>query len=173
MIAKVLTVKEELEQAARLRYEVFVEHLQWVPGNPERLERDCHDIDSEQVGVFEGPKLLGVCRITPYGKPWMLTKSFSWYTGPIDPDSFELSRLAVDLTVKKPKEILSRLFYYMAHITTNPWCYTITTHRRVPAYRRMGIIFEELDRHLYDEWAVVIKIDALNTPWRTILERSL
>lgn len=172
MITKMLRTPEEFEKAARLRYEVFVEHLQWVPGNPERLERDCHDIDSAQVGVFEGPKLLGVCRITPSGKPWMLTKSFSWYTGPIDPDSFELSRLAVDLS-ERPKRIIARLFYYLAEYTTKPWAYSITTHRRVPAYRRMGIIFEELDRRLYDEYAVVIKIDVFNTPWRQILERSL
>lgn len=172
MITRTLRTPEELEQAARLRYEVFVEHLQWVPGNPERLERDCHDIDSEQVGVFEGPELLGVCRITPYGKPWMLTKPFSWYTSPIDPDSFELSRLAVDLS-ERPKPIIARLFYYVAEYTTKPWAYAITTHRRVPACRRMGIIFEELDRHLYDEYAVVIKVDMFNTNWKQILERSL
>lgn len=173
MITRTLRTPEELEKAARLRYEVFIEHLQWAPGNPERLERDCHDEDSSQVGVFEGPKLLGVCRITPYGKPWMLTKSFSWCTGPIDPDSFELSRLAVGLTVKKPRIILARLFYHVAEYTTKPWAYAITTHRRVPAYRRMGIIFEELDRHLYNEYAVVIKVDMFNTNWKQILERSL
>ena len=172
MITRILRTPEELEKAARLRYEVFVEHLQWVPGNPERLERDCHDEDSSQVGVLEGYKLLGVCRITPYGKPWMLTKSFSWYAGLVDPDSFELSRLAVDLSVH-PRPILARLFYHVAEYTTKPWAYAITTHRRVPAYRRMGILFEELDRHLYDEYAVVIKIDVYNTPWRSILERSL
>lgn len=170
MISKILG-PEEMEQAYRLRHDVFVDKLKWVPGNIERLERDQYDEGSVHIGVFEDLDLVGYCRFTPYGKPWMLTGEFDWYKGPIDPESVEFSRLATDPTATYQRVILAELFYEASRQIKTPWAYAETTHRRIPVYRRMGIVFEELDRHLYDEWAVVIKIDMLNTPWRAIKER--
>lgn len=171
MISKILTTPEELHKAARLRHEVFVEKLQWVTGNNERLERDRYDEHSVHIGVFDGSKLVGYCRFTPWGKPWMLTGEFDWYKGPIEADSVEFSRLTTDPTATNQRAILAQLFYETSLHVTTAWDYAETTHRRIPVYRRMGLVFEELDRHLYDEWVVVIKVDRLATPWRTIKER--
>ena len=170
MIAKVLA-PEEMEQAYRLRHDVFVDRLKWVPGSPGRLERDKYDKYATHIGVYEGPKLIGYCRFIPYGKPWMLTGEFDWYKGSIESDSVELSRLALDVTVPNQRYILAFLFYETSRHIPEPWVYVETTHRRVPVYKRMGLVFEELDRHLYDEWAVVLKINTQHTPWRAIKER--
>lgn len=171
MIAKELTTSAELMLAARLRHEVFVDKLQWVPGNPGRLEMDRYDEHSVHVGAFEGAKLVGCCRFTPWGKPWMLTEVFDWYKGPIDSDSVEYSRLAVDPTAHNPRAILAELFYAATLLAAPTWVYAETTQSRIPVYRNMGIVFEELDQHLYDEWVVVIKIDVKRTPWHAIKER--
>jgi len=169
MITKILR-PEEMEQAYRLRHDVFVDKLKWVPGNPERLERDRYDEHSIHIGVF-ADKLVGYCRFIPYGKPWMLTGEFDWHKGPVDPDSVELSRLALDTSAPNQRALLATVFYGASQHYSCKWVYAETTHRRVPVYRRMGIVFEELDRHLYDEWAVVIKIDVQGTPWSAIKER--
>jgi len=173
MMSKLLSSPEELRQAARLRHDVFVEKLAWVPGNPERLETDRYDEHSKHVGLFSGPELVGYCRVIPYGKPWMLTGEFDWYKGPIDSDSAELSRLALSINMPNHRALLAELFYVTSLLFAYRWGYAETTHRRIPVYRRMGIMFEELDRHLYDEWAVVIKIDMQRTPWRAIKERYM
>ena len=171
MISKILTTPEEMEQAYRLRHEVFVDRLHWVHGNPERLETDRYDDHSTHVGIFDNDELVGYCRVIPWSRPWMLTGVFDWYKGPIDSNSVELSRLALDVSVPNQCALLAKLLYETSKYFNCKWVYTETTHRRVPVYRRMGIVFEELDRHLYDEWAVVIKIDVKGTPWRAIKER--
>jgi acyl homoserine lactone synthase len=171
MLVKLLTEPEELSKAYRLRHEVFVEKLRWVPGNPERLETDRYDEHSTHLGAFEGSDLVGYCRFTPYGKPWMLTGEFEWYKGPIDCDSTEFSRLATDPTAPNQRAILAELFYAASWLITTRWVYAETTHRRLPVYQRMGLVYSELDRHLYDEWAIVIKIDMKRTPWCAIKER--
>jgi N-acyl-L-homoserine lactone synthetase len=171
MITNILKTPEEMEKAYRLRHDVFVDRLHWVPGNPERLETDRYDEHSVHVGVFQDSALIGYCRFTPYGKPWMLTGEFDWYKGPIDNDSVELSRLALDTSAPHQRMILARVFHEASQHIASAWTYAETTHRRVPVYRRMGLVFEELDRHLYDEWAVVIKIDMKGTPWHAIKER--
>lgn len=99
-----LVVSPELQQiqaCRELRERVFAQELQWVKCSADGQERDAFDAGSVHVAVIHQWQVAGYLRITPYGKPWMLSECFSFLLEPgagceMAQDSLEVSRLAVE-----------------------------------------------------------------------------
>lgn len=98
---------EELLQAYRLRHQVFCENLGWVPPNPTGLEVDRYDSFATFVGLFsEENTLVGLIRLLPASRPFMLETEFSDLVSPDhrirkEADTVEISRLAIAPSSKK------------------------------------------------------------------------
>lgn len=99
--------EEEYLQAYRLRHHVFCETLGWVPSNPTGLEIDRYDSFATSLGLFsEENVLLGLIRLLPPNRPFMLESEFSDLVAPgyqirKEADTIELSRLAISPFVKR------------------------------------------------------------------------
>jgi len=77
-LIKTLTAPEDLEEAYRLRHDVFCDELKWVPPSANGIEIDAYDSFSELLGVFDGRRtLVGHIRLTPSPQPFMAEKEFS------------------------------------------------------------------------------------------------
>ena len=91
----------DLEAFQALRHEVFARELCWVPQRADALESDRYDAHSIHVGMRHGRCAAAYLRITPHHAPWMLFECFDFLLDSPDrceqqPDSIEISRLAVD-----------------------------------------------------------------------------
>lgn len=77
-LIKTLSAHEELEEAYRLRHDVFCDELKWVPPSPGGLEIDAYDSFSDLIGVFDSAgTLVGHIRLTPAPHPFMAEKEFA------------------------------------------------------------------------------------------------
>ena len=77
-LVKTLAAHEELEDAYRLRHDVFCDELKWVPPSSDGLEKDAYDRFSDLIGVFDSTQtLVGHIRLTPSPHPFMAEKEFS------------------------------------------------------------------------------------------------
>ncbi len=100
-IVKTLSAPEEMEEAYRLRHDVFSEELRWVPPSPEGLEKDTYDEFSHYIGVFsQSLELVGHLRFTTTPNPFMVEKEFAVLMPEGSrinkaPDVFEVTRLCV------------------------------------------------------------------------------
>lgn len=77
-LVKTLHTHEEMEEALRLRHEVFREELKWVPPSPDGLDLDEYDPYAKSIGIFNYRReLLGHVRLIHAPSPFMIEKDFS------------------------------------------------------------------------------------------------
>jgi acyl homoserine lactone synthase len=106
MTVKILTSQAELNQAFRLRHEIFAEELKWVPEDEFGLEIDRYDVNGVHFGVMDmDGNLLAYMRILPTSGPYMLENEFSFLVGRDHDirhsfDTAEISRLCVSRTAR-------------------------------------------------------------------------
>ena len=91
----------QLPACLELREAVFAHELGWVPHSVDGRERDQFDPFSVHVAVIHRWRPAGYLRLTPQGKPWMLSECFDFLHEPgisrnFESDSLEVSRLAVE-----------------------------------------------------------------------------
>jgi len=74
---RTITRTEELQQAYRLRHEVYCDTLRWVKPSPDGLERDCYDDCSVSLAAYgDEERLLGLARILTADHPFMIENEF-------------------------------------------------------------------------------------------------
>jgi len=83
-----------------LRERVFAQELNWVSASANGREIDEFDAHSIHVTVTHNAAAAGYLRLTPYGRPWMLTERFKFLLEQeelhnLQRNSLEISRLAV------------------------------------------------------------------------------
>lgn len=107
--AKELHEKSELEQAFRLRHEIFCRELGWVAPQGSGLEVDGYDLDAVHFGVFDGKGGLNAyLRLVITERPFMLEDIFGYLVGDghvlrKDPGTAEISRLCVSPDARERK----------------------------------------------------------------------
>jgi N-acyl-L-homoserine lactone synthetase len=173
MITKIVE-GTRLDACYRLRYKVFADKLRWIPENSDHLDTDGYDQHSVNIGAYDNDCLVGTCRITSYNLPWMLTDIFTWYDGPIEPDSVEFSRLAIgEGAAKYRRSVFAHLVHKAFECAQTLYAYAVTTAIRAKQFKSLGIVFDEIARHdSSTDSLVVIRIDNSKTDWDDILERS-
>lgn len=75
-LIKTLSTPEEMDAAFRLRHDVFVDELKWVPPSPDKREIDAYDKFAIPLGLFdlsaqtgEGLQLIGYVRLIQSNYP--------------------------------------------------------------------------------------------------------
>ena len=120
LLVKTLSAPEEMDQAYRLRHQVFSEELRWVPVTDEGLEVDEYDTRPvSYLGVFDCTgMLLGHCRLIAAPHPFMIDREFAGLLpegGGLErtPDTAEVTRLCVSRAKRKGEFVLrvSNLLY--------------------------------------------------------------
>lgn len=83
-LIKSLSTHEEMEAAFRLRHDVFVDELQWVPASPDGMEKDSYDSFAHPIGIFDlsaqtgkDLQLIGYVRLIPAPQLFMTEKEFA------------------------------------------------------------------------------------------------
>ena len=112
------TCKDHL-QAFQLRHAIYCSSLAWVKGRPDGLECDAYEEGSTSIGVFtEDNTLVGVVRLIPSERPFMLEQEFLPLVGPDhsikkQADTVEVTRLATRRTPRSqgPSLPISCLLY--------------------------------------------------------------
>ncbi|MBI5874895.1 MAG: GNAT family N-acetyltransferase [Deltaproteobacteria bacterium] len=108
-LIKTLSTHEEMEAAFRLRHEVFVDELKWVPASPDGMEKDGYDAFAHPIGVFdEWNKLIGYVRLIPAPQPFMIEKEFACLL-PKDMPFRKLSSMAESTRICIQKEYRTTL----------------------------------------------------------------
>lgn len=106
-VVKNLDSEMELEQAYRLRYDIFCRELGWVSARDDGREIDAYDNHSISLGVFtEEEGLIGFVRLIYSYMPMMIEKEFLQLVSPLhnirkEKDTVEVTRLAVKQPVRK------------------------------------------------------------------------
>lgn len=84
LLIKTLSAPEEMDAAFRLRHEVFVDELKWVPSSPDKREIDDYDKFAIPLGLFdlsaqtgEDMQLIGYVRLIQSNHPFMVEKEFA------------------------------------------------------------------------------------------------
>ena len=98
--AKNIVYADEIEQAYRLRHEVFSGELAWVPISSDGREVDAYDVHAEHFGVFRNHRIASYLRLVMPDYRFMLEKEFSCLVSPDHEirrasDTCEVSRLCV------------------------------------------------------------------------------
>jgi N-acyl-L-homoserine lactone synthetase len=98
--AKNIVYQNEVEQAYRLRHEVFSGELGWVPKASDGREVDSYDEHAEHFGVYRNHELLSYLRLVMPSYRFMLEKEFSCLVSSDHEiiktsDTCEVSRLCV------------------------------------------------------------------------------
>lgn len=95
----------------RLRWEIFVEQLNWIDGDRKnRIELDKYDKYAIHFGVFKGSRLVGYLRLLKAGNPegLLMENTFFqklWPRGfSIPADSMEISRFCIEGGFRRDKE---------------------------------------------------------------------
>lgn len=99
---------QDVEDAYRLRHEVFAKELRWVPLGDDGLEHDVYDAQAKHFGVFRDRKLLSYLRLVSPEHRYMLEKEFRALVSPDHdirkaPDTREVSRLCVSFDERGTK----------------------------------------------------------------------
>ena len=83
-LIKTLSAPEEMDAAYRLRHEVFVDELKWVPPSPDGMEKDGYDKFAIPIGLFDMSlqtggelHLIGFVRLIQSNYPFMVEKEFA------------------------------------------------------------------------------------------------
>ena len=84
LLIKTLSAPEEMDAAYRLRHDVFVDELKWVPPSPDKREIDDYDKFAIPIGLFDlsaqtGKELplIGYVRLIQSNYPFMVEKEFA------------------------------------------------------------------------------------------------
>jgi len=139
--------KEKIDKIHKLRHEVFVKKLAWVPSTPEEYERDSYDEYSLLFGVFKGEDIVGTARFTLHPWPFMLDKDFADmlnghplpYRGQA---AVELSRLGILPSMEDKKKsrrvamLLYRGLYEWSLRNAVRYWYLVSTERYISSLRR-------------------------------------
>ncbi len=106
-VVKNLDSERELEQAYRLRYDIFCLELKWVSARDDGREIDAYDNHSMSLGVFTGEEeLIGFVRLIYSYMPMMIEKEFLELVSPShnirkERDTVEVTRLSVKQPMRK------------------------------------------------------------------------
>jgi len=149
-LVKTLGTQGELEQAYRIRHTVFAEQLAWVPRVPLCLDTDKYDAWSTSIGVFDDACMVATMRITQAPAQFMLESEFGQaLLGGHEvrkvPDTFEISRFAVDPTMKTAGlsfslfMILLKGIYQWGRLHDSFMVYFVVEHRLLRAIQRLKI----------------------------------
>ncbi|MEK6598818.1 MAG: acyl-homoserine-lactone synthase [Deltaproteobacteria bacterium] len=83
-LIKTLSTHEEMDAAFRLRHDVFVDELKWVPASPDKREIDAYDKFAIPLGLFDlsaqtgdNLPLIGYGRLIQSSYPFMVEKEFA------------------------------------------------------------------------------------------------
>ncbi len=115
-----ITRTEDQIQAYTLRHHVFSQTLKWVPASKNGLDVDPYDLFAMTLGLFsEFGELLGLVRILPPHRPFMLEREFrslvpTGYRVRKERDTVELSRLVMAPSLRHKGALswkLSKLLY--------------------------------------------------------------
>jgi len=100
---RVLESAEDRHKGFRLRHAIYCDSLRWVKAQTDGLEKDEYEDGSTSLGVLtaEGA-LLGVVRMIPGSRPFMLESHFRSLVGPHHSvrkraDTAEVTRLATSI----------------------------------------------------------------------------
>jgi acyl homoserine lactone synthase len=121
-MGKVLTHKEELDKAYKLRYKIFCKELKWLPLNKEEKDIDKYDEYSIHFGVFSSEKLVAYSRIVLPDRFFMLEEVFKDllpenYSLRKEKDTVEISRVAIDQPFRSSNnsEIIKLLLFKLMY----------------------------------------------------------
>ncbi|MES2952964.1 MAG: acyl-homoserine-lactone synthase [Patescibacteria group bacterium] len=143
-----------LDQAYKLRQEVFTKRLKWVGQEDAQHEKDTYDEHSIVFGVFRNETLLGMVRIIDKPEHFMMHKDFlhlvhEKHSIRTENDTIELSRLVVDPSIQKTSlgNLVARLLYksvYQWSIANKKrYWYFASTERFVTSLKkRFGLVVE-------------------------------
>ncbi|GEM_PF-3155740 len=137
---------EEMEKIFKLRHDIFVKKLAWVPGHFEDFEHDEYDATSVFFGVFKGEELLATARMTPSTATFMIEKALAYTmegAEPIKkgPDTMEISRLGcsphiVDRTMRvRVSMLLYKAIYEWSRENKIRYWYLVSTEKYLGALR--------------------------------------
>ena len=99
LTVRVLESPADQHKAFALRHTIYCETLNWVKTQTDALERDDYEEGSTSLGVMtEDDELLGVVRMIPAGRPFMLEHGFQGLLDPLHrlrkcTDTAEVTRL--------------------------------------------------------------------------------
>ncbi len=140
----------QLAQSYRLRHKVFAEKLKWVPPSSDHVEVDMYDLWGATVGLLhENGTLLAMARLLPASGQFMLENEFrvllpSGYTMRKEPDTAEITRLAIDPDIQDPR-LSTRMMlavlkgiYQWAVENRIRYYYLEVEHRFLRALRMLG-----------------------------------
>lgn len=103
-LIKTLSTHEEMEAAFRLRHDVFVDELKWVPASPDGMEKDSYDSFAHPIGIFDEKNgLIGYVRLISAPNPFMIEKEFACLL-PKDKPFKKLSNMAESTRICVKKE---------------------------------------------------------------------
>lgn len=164
-LVKTLDSAWEVDAALRLRHDVFVDELRWVPPSPDGLEKDRYDAFAYPIGIFDDMnRLLGHVRLICSPDPFMIEKEFSRLL-PKDgvflktPSLAESTRICVSRDVRN-SHVMSMTLGHLLYKAIYHWCrlngiarlVTIVEKRYYVLLKRSKFPFEAVgDFHLLGE----------------------
>lgn len=117
-VIKNLDSERELEQAYRLRYDIFCRELKWVNARNDGREIDAYDNHSISLGVFTGEEeLIGFVRLIYSDMPMMIEREFLELVSPFhhirkERDTVEVTRLAIKQSMRKQSKRKTAMALY-------------------------------------------------------------
>ncbi|OHB25956.1 MAG: hypothetical protein A2542_01055 [Parcubacteria group bacterium RIFOXYD2_FULL_52_8] len=167
----------QMAKVHKLRNDIFVKKLAWVPGHYEDFERDEYDAYSIFFGVFKGEELLATARMTPSTGLFMIERALAYTMEGAKPiqkgeDTVELSRLGcspsiIDRTVRtKVSMALYKLLYEWSRENGIRYWYLVSTEAYLGAIRKkLGIPVAQIGKTFATEqgeeyYAAVIDLRA-------------
>jgi len=152
IVARLIEDEKERETAFKMRYEIFVTELGWIPGDQRKsLENEMKEIDkfdegSVFLGVFHNRELVAHTRITDHRSPWMFDTTFRHLlSSPIkkDNDTLESTRLFVPVQHRKMQKLNGMSFFY-----TKLLQYAEYEYCKVKKCEKVGVFTETVFRLL-------------------------
>lgn len=144
-VVKTLDAERELEQAYRLRYDIFCRELRWVSARNEGREIDAYDNHSIFLGVFtKEEELIGFVRLIYADMPMMLEREFLELISPLytirkRKDTVEVTRLAVKKEFRgKVGMTLYKGIYLWSLINGVRYLYLVVEKRNFRGLKIMG-----------------------------------
>jgi len=147
---RVLKSAEDQHKAFRFRHAIFCDSLHWVRAQTDGLEKDDYEEGSTSLGILTtADELLGIARMIPAHRPFMLEHSFRSLVGPLhsvrkSSDTAEVTRLATrpspDLYRKAPPIscLLYKAIYRWSCAHDVRYLYLVVETRYLRTLRRWG-----------------------------------
>ncbi|TAN61616.1 GNAT family N-acetyltransferase [bacterium] len=126
-LVKTLDSSWEVDAALRLRHDVFVDELRWVPPVSSGLEIDAYDSFAHPIGIFDNNnRLVGHVRLICSPNPFMIEKEFACLL-PKDgvfiktPSLAESTRICVSREVRN-NQVMSMTLGHLLYKAIYHWC---------------------------------------------------